>query len=64
LFTAIDEVGFEYKSARFDNAVKAAISEKTGLRAKPRVRRDHPGRMNPKTVNKSASLRLKVTSGY
>ncbi len=29
LFTAIDEVGFEYRSERFDNAVKAAIGSKT-----------------------------------
>jgi hypothetical protein len=29
LFAAIDEVGFEYRSERFDGAVKAAMSKKT-----------------------------------
>ena len=29
LFAAIDEVGFEYRSERFDDAVKAAMSKKT-----------------------------------
>jgi hypothetical protein len=29
LFAAIDEVGFEYRSDRFDDAVKAALSKKT-----------------------------------
>jgi hypothetical protein len=29
LFAAIDEVGFEYRSERFDGAVKAAMSQKT-----------------------------------
>jgi hypothetical protein len=29
LFAAMDEVGFEYRSERFDDAVKAALSKKT-----------------------------------
>jgi hypothetical protein len=29
LFTAIDEIGFEYRSERFDSAAEAAMSKKT-----------------------------------
>jgi hypothetical protein len=29
LFTAIDEIGFDYRSDRFDRAVEAALSKKT-----------------------------------
>jgi hypothetical protein len=29
LFTAIDEIGFDYRSERFDRAVEAALSKKT-----------------------------------